>query len=226
MTLVTLITVATPGVYRQYANDMMESAAEHFWPSDNVVQRIILPGIEGGWPTSTITRPKVMLNNWNQVKGDYVYCIDADMRFESHVGPEILGELVAVLHPGYFGQHKSAVPYERNPLSKCYVPMGGGDSYFAGGFYGGYRDDMLDLIDAMEWRISADLERLGRIRWNDESALNAALIETPPTTELTPAYCHPDNDAPYLAQWPFPFERKIVALDKDNATRGDRGEQA
>lgn len=222
---VTLITVATPGVYRQYADQLRDDAILRFNPTGKPIQYLILPGVEGPWPTATITRPQVMLEHWHRVEGDYVFCIDADMRIERLVGGEVLGELVATEHPGYVGRHCTTVPYERNEISKCFVPMGQGDRYFAGGFYGGERDAVLDLIDAMSWRIETDLERIGRIRWNDESALNASLLETPPTVTLSPAYCHPDRDESYREWWPEDYPRVIVALDKDNETRGDRGDQ-
>ena len=38
---------------------------------------------------------------------EYLFLIDADMLFEGDVGEEILGELVATLHPGYVGKRPS-----------------------------------------------------------------------------------------------------------------------
>lgn len=225
MSITTLITVATAGAYRDQANTMITSAYMHFRPSETV-QPLVLPGIPGPWPTATITRPKVILDNWNLVEGDHVYCIDADMRFDSHVGDEILGELVATQHPGYVGHDPNTLPYERDAHSACCIPIGSGERYYAGGFYGGSWGAVFDLLSSMEAMISLDLERVGSIRWNDESALNACLFEEPPTLILPPAYCCPDNDAHYRSWWPEQYERKIVALDKTPEQRGERGMQA
>jgi histo-blood group ABO system transferase len=179
--------------------------------------------MEGEWPTATITRPKVILNDWNRIKGDYVYCIDADMLIEGEVGEEILGELVAVEHPGYVDHHCTTVPYEREPRSSTCLGMGAGERYYAGGFFGGARDSVCDLLMVMEAMIDEDAARGIIPRWHDESALNAALAQSPPTVVLSPSYCHPANSSWYeAAVWRQPYERKIVALDKTDAQRGER----
>jgi hypothetical protein len=186
-------------------------------------QRLRLPGVAGDWPIPTITRPKVILNNWDKLTGDYVFCCDADMLVEGEVGTEILGELVAVEHPGYVGHHCTTVPYDRNPKSATCIGMGAGERYYAGGFFGGARDSVLDLLFAMEAMIDTDAEHGIVPRWHDESALNAALAQSPPTVVLPPEYCFPDNSAWYEAEvWKQPYERRIVALDKTNEQRGER----
>ena len=59
-------------------------------------------------------------------------------------------------------------------------------------------------------------------KWHDESALNAVLANDPPAVTLDPAYCFPDDDAWYRSFWREPYERRIVALDKTQAERGER----
>jgi histo-blood group ABO system transferase len=217
-----LVTVACNETYIAQTYELFDSAILRFLPGMET-QKLRLPGIVGPWPMSTITRPKIILNNWEKITGDYVYCCDADMLIAGEVGTEILGELVAVEHPGYVGYHCTTVPYDRNPLSATCIGMGAGERYYAGGFFGGERDAVRDLLFAMESMIDEDAEKGIVPRWHDESALNAALAQSPPTVVLSPEYCYPETSGYYEQEvWKQPYERRIVALDKAASQRGDR----
>lgn len=215
MASVSLITVVHGESYERYAEQLFESALEHL----NInTQMVVLPGV-AGWPAATLYRYHVILEHYTKLSGDYLFLCDADMRFEAPVGEEILsGGIVATRHPGYIGQRH--LPYEQRRESAAFV--GNGNTYYAGGFVGGQRAAFLALAQRIKLSIDRDDKRGIMARWHDESHLNSDLAMSPPTLTLSPAYCHPDNNVPYLKIWPEPYERRLVALDKTPRERGTR----
>ena len=215
---VALVTVVSGEAYERYAQDMFHSAFEYFGP-DPVVAHIALPGREG-WPDATLYRYHVLLENDIALRGfDYVFMVDADMRFVAPCGDEILGRLVATLHPGYVNSPRQRLPYEDRPGSAAYVNVGVGTRYYAGGFVGGETHHFLEMAFSISCRIDFDIENGLMPRWHDESVLNKQLAEGGPTVTLSPSYCYPDNDSGYdLAG----HGRILVALDKTPAERGTR----
>ncbi len=217
---VTLATVAVGATYERYAGSMEESAREHFRPSDRVLFRV-LPGVRG-WPQATLFRYHAILEaarrGW--LDATYVFLIDADMIFESAVGEEILGTIVATVHPGYVGRAREELPYERRSFSTARVALAEGEMYFCGGFVGGERSAFLELAQQIVERIEDDDRRGVVAVWHDESHLNRALIYEPPAIVLSPSYCYPDDASSYV--WPEPYSRKIVAVDKPPEERVGR----
>lgn len=217
---VALVCVVSGERYEAFAKDMFASAFEYFGP-DPVVAHIALPGREG-WPDATLYRYHVLLENSRMLDGfDYVYMIDADMRFEGPVGDEILGERVATRHPGYVNRSRSALPYEDRFKSAAWVGDYSGFSYvyYAGGFVGGKTEWFLGLAGAVAHGIERDAKAGIVARWHDESHMNASMAAIPPTVVLSPSYCYPDDASSYKLDG---CERKIVALDKTPAERGTR----
>jgi histo-blood group ABO system transferase len=80
---------------------------------------------------------------------DYLFYSDADMRFEANVGEEVLGELVATRHPGFYDKPYSffSQSYERRPQSLAYMPPNYGSAYYAGGFNGGRAARYLQMAE-------------------------------------------------------------------------------
>lgn len=210
-----LVTVATEGLYARFARRMMATAADHFKPSKNVALRI-LPGREGDWPVPTISRYHVLMEHETELDFDYIFHLDADMRFEAKVDATILGDgLTATQHPGYVNMPVDVLPFERRPQSCAHVPGGLGERYYAGGFVGGKRDAFLRLADHIANGVDRDAARGVISSWHDESHLNRWLVDNPPAVTLSPAFCHPDADEFYrTAIWPEEYPRIIVALDK------------
>jgi histo-blood group ABO system transferase len=135
------------------------------------------------------------------------------MRFEGNVGEEILGELVATQHPGFYDKPYSffSQSYEKRPQSTAYMPPGyGGKNYYAGGFNGGRTARFLQMSEELKNNIDIDLKNGIIACWNDESHLNHYLSGNTPTIVLSPAYCYQEERA-------MPFERKLVALLKNHA---------
>ena len=159
------------------------------------------------WPWMTLGRYKIFSNNSEELsKMDYLYYCDVDMRFESEVGCEILSERVATQHPGYIGQRGTP---ETNPLSLACVFPYENMQYFAGGFNGGTSFEYLKMCKKISDNIDIDFSRGIIAVWHDESHMNRYFIDKKPTKILDPSYCYPEN-------WNIPFERKLLALDKNH----------
>ena len=160
------------------------------------------------WPWMTLGRYKIFSEYSNILQNmDYLFYCDVDMRFESVVGGEILSNRVATQHPGYYEQRGTP---ETNPLSLACVFPHEDMQYFAGGFNGGTSEEYLKMSEVISNNIDLDLSRDIIAVWHDESHMNRYFIDNPPTKILNPSYCYPEN-------WNIPFERKLLALDKNHS---------
>ena len=160
-----------------------------------------------GWPNATLKRYHIFDKNKELLsKFDYLYYCDADMLFVDYVGYEILGELVGTIHPGFYNKYGT---YETNLLSLAYVKPNEGKKYYAGGFNGGKSEKFLMMCEVIKNNIDIDLKNNIVAIWHDESHLNRYFIDNPPTIELSPSYCYPEN-------WNIPYNKKLLALDKDH----------
>jgi hypothetical protein len=178
-----------------------------------------------GFPFATLYRYKVMSENKDVFTADNLYYLDVDMLLVSKVGSEIIGEgLVITQHPGYYyggwgskRTHKS---------SRAYVPQNLWSSYFCGGFQGGKRTAYLGMASFLDKEIDADMEMARKIgyiansgilaEYHDETFYNWYLKTQNkyPVKILNPSYCYPES-------WKIPFDKKILALDKNHkAIRG------
>jgi histo-blood group ABO system transferase len=166
------------------------------------------------WPMPTLKRYHYFLREADYLaEHDYCFYLDADMRMCAPVNEEVLGQLVGVQHPAFYSRHPADFSYERNPSSRAYVPLGDGERYYAGGFHGGCASSFLDLSRVLSSEIQNDLDRGIIATWHDESHLNRYFIDHPPETILSPSYCAPEE---WLGKNSFPFEPKIIALQKDH----------
>jgi histo-blood group ABO system transferase len=130
------------------------------------------------------------------------------------VGDEILGDLVATMHPYQSFYPKEQRTYDRNPQSHAYVPQGKeGELYYAGGFNGGSTEKFLEMSKVIAERVTDDLQRGVIALWHDESQMNRYLIDNPPTLSLTPSYCFAEEQ---MQNPDYPYEAKIIALKKDH----------
>lgn len=163
------------------------------------------------WPIPTLKRYDYFYSQRDKLmEYDYLFYSDVDMRFVSEVGDEILSKLTATIHPGFYNKSPMYYTYERNPISNAYIPYGVGNKYYAGGFNGGSSDDFLDMaMNIIAWRQADELNNHIPV-WHDESYLNKFLTIINPTLELSPSYCYPEK-------WNLPFEKKLLALDKNHS---------
>jgi histo-blood group ABO system transferase len=163
------------------------------------------------WPGSTLFRynvfdaARVALSEM-----DYLFYSDADMLFVDTVGPEILSDRVATIHPGFFDKPRAAFTYETNPSSTAFVAPTEGTTYYAGGFNGGTKVEYLRMCKVLSDRIAQDYQKGLIAVWHDESHLNRYMIDNPPTLSLSPSYCFPES-------WThLPFQKRLLALDKNH----------
>ncbi len=120
---------------------------------------------------------------------DFLYCMDVDLRVVSRVGEEILGDLVAVVHPGLHDAPRRKFTYEKRRESAACVADREGSIFFTGGFQGGRTGVFLEAIRVVAERVERDRAREVSAVWEDESHWNRYLIDAPPTCVLPPVYC-------------------------------------
>lgn len=221
------LAVVATGKYQSLAVEMARSAREFFLRQHHV--RVLigtdkhiddLPDYiyqcfldHKGWPGATLHRHSFVLESaglFEECRYDYVFMIDADMRFVAPVGDEILSDLVGTIHPGFWNKPRSSFTYDRNPKSLAYIPDGCGERYYAGGFQGGATETYLAACRHIARNVERDEANGITAVWHDESHWNRYLFENPPTLELDPGYCYPES-------WSLPFEKRLIALDKDHA---------
>lgn len=160
------------------------------------------------WPWMTLGRYKIFSDSHDELsKMDYLYYCDADMRFVGVVGDEILSDLVATQHPGYYGTKGTP---ETSPSSLACVYPNEDMQYFAGGFNGGSSYEYLKMAKGISNNIDIDYSNGIIAVWHDESHMNRYFIDNKPTKILNPSYCYGES-------MNIPFERKLIALDKNHS---------
>lgn len=220
-----LLIMAT-GKYDVFVDPLVGSARKYFCPSHEVTFFVFSDGdritkaedvvciFQGrlGWPFDTMMRNSVYYQNKDLLsEQDYLFAVDADMLFVDTVGDEILGERVATVHPGYVGIRGT---YETDPHCLAYVREDEGQYYFAGGFFGGSREEFLKITFETTRRIQDDYSRGIIAVWHDESHWNRYCIDFKPTVILDSSYCCPDI---------YRFDRpaKLLCLTKNHAAFRD-----
>lgn len=216
--------IMATGKYLEYAERLITSARTHFCKNHDVYYFVFTDGtlkdtgtdivrIEQkrlGWPYDTMMRFHAYYDARELLtEMDYLFASDADMLFVDTVGDEIIGDLVATLHPGYYNKPRSQYTYENNKNSKAYVKKKEGKYYVCGGFYGGSAAAMLEYWKTVIDNVDDDLSRGVVAVWHDESHWNRYCIDHKPTKLLSPSYCYPEN-------WNLPFHKRLLALDKNH----------
>jgi len=177
-------------------------------PSPELAE-IRLPVPHLPWPLGTLYRYRWITEAAEALAGfHYVFMCDVDMVFTSEVGPEILHDLVGVLHSGHLAKPWADLPFCRNRKSTAYLEPRPELQYHAGGFQGGARDHYLAACREMARRIDDDYQRGVVAEWHDETHWNTYLAEHPHHS-LPPQYCWGQPDG----LWP---DTKILALDKEH----------
>jgi len=170
------------------------------------------------WPIPTLKRYHYFMKEAEYISQfDYCFYMDVDMRIVGKVGDEILGDLVATQHPGFWYRSVNEFSYERRPESTAYIPYGEGKMYYAGGFNGGKPEHFLKMSETIVNNIEEDFKKNLIAVWHDESHMNRYLLNNTPTIELTPSYCYPEAVNFNPNGWNVPFEPKILALEKNHA---------
>lgn len=164
------------------------------------------------FPYATLYRYKHFDTYKDVFKSDYLFYIDVDMKFVAPVGDEILGDIVCVQHPGFYAGGWGSTNCSRDSLA--WLGAERWIYYMAGGFQGGRIDKYIQACNILNSRIADDESRGVMAEWHDETHWNWYLKCIAVNKKvLTPSYCYPETAH-------IPFEKKILALDKDhNAVR-------
>jgi histo-blood group ABO system transferase len=217
--MVSVLTIAT-GLYSEFVQAFTASAIKYvkglrqiylFSDGDPKLNDPVawLPWGHLAWPYPTLLRYRAFAAYRNILRTESVLLyVDVDMRFVGEVDVRGVKGIVAVQHPGYVGASPDQLPFERRLESRCRIPVGDGQMYYAGGVQGGNARVYLDACERMADWVQTDLSRDIIPIWHDESAWNKHCQVYPPDCTLSSRYCSPEysNDS----------EARIVALDKDH----------
>ena len=222
--------------YSQFVQPLIDSVNEYFFKDQEVTVYLFtdkILNIKSGrigieqyiiepykFPFATLYRYKIFSEHTLNIKTDYVFYSDVDMKFVAPIGEEILpGErhLTVVQHPGYCSGGWGDM--ETHPLSEAFLHTSKRRDYYCGGFQGGTREAYLNMSIVLSGNIEKDLRKAREInfkdnhgvlaRWHDESHYNHYIKTYQKPNVLSPSYCFPEN-------WNLPFEPKIIALEKDH----------
>ena len=222
-----ILTIAT-NKYIQFVEKLYDNIEEHFLNGHEIEgiiftehevetsDNIKISQIEHEpWPIPTLKRYNYFMKEAEHIsKYDYCFYFDVDMGIIEKVGDEVLGDLVATMHPYQTFYSKSDRSYDRNPKSLAYVKPGDeGENYYAGGFNGGTTKRFLEMAEVISDRVTKDLENGVVALWHAESHMNRYLIDNPPTLSLTPSYCFAEEQ---MDNANYPYEPKIIALKKNH----------
>lgn len=168
-------------------------------PSASRWQDVVLGRMK--WATVTI-------DSQIRHEADYLFMMDIDSVFHNRFGAEALSRLSAVLHRGYYkSENRVNFPYERRPQSKAYIPAEEGDYYYTAAVWGGYLEDMYQLVRYCYEQSEEDKKNNIEAVWQEESHLNKYLLYNKPTKVLSPEYLWSDYDT-------VPSDIKVVRISQ------------
>ena len=222
-----ILTIAT-NKYIQFVEKLYDNIDDHFL-NGHEIEGIIFTDQEvessdnikisqiehEPWPVPTLKRYNYFIKEADHIsKYDYCFYFDVDMGIVNKVGDEVLGDLVATMHPYQSFAPKIQRSYDRNPKSLAYVPLyDEGEHYYAGGFNGGSTKRFLEMSEVIADRVNKDLENDVIALWHDGSHLNRYLIDNPPDISLSPSYCFAEE---LMSNVEYPYDPKIIALKKNH----------
>lgn len=228
--MIGILIIAT-GKYKQFVNPLIKSAIrymftksgiaffvfsdEHIETDSSINQRKIKPY---KFPFASLYRYKIFYNN----KDLFSYCshliyMDADMLVADHINEEILGRLIAVRHPGFY-KNNGWGSLNNSVKSASWIPKAFRNKYYAGGFQGGETKHYLDACYLLDRRIDQDKRNGVLAEWHDETHWNKYCNFDRPelVTELTPAYCMPEESEKRQAWGIEHIGPKVLALAKNH----------
>ncbi|KAM6980663.1 globoside alpha-1,3-N-acetylgalactosaminyltransferase 1-like [Aplochiton taeniatus] len=207
-----LITLAV-GPYALFLRRFLSSAEDYFLPGRMVTYYIltdspralepqpqlspqrelkIIPVAEiPGWERLAQRRMALLADTIKdpiQTEVEYIFCADVDQEFFALVGEEILGDLVATLHPELFGIARHLFPYESEAGSMAFVEEDEGDYYYTSELYGGRCSEVYNMARTCSQMILQDHDQGIMASGLEESYLNRYLINRRPTCVLSPEY--------------------------------------
>lgn len=176
------------------------------------IEQMIIPAY--GFPAATLFRYEIFCSRTYE-KMDYLFYLDVDTKCVSETDEEILGDIVAVLHPG-FAMFPGTGSWCDDKMSAAYTLPELRKQYFCGGCSGGRTESYYKLMIQMRDNIEQD-EAIGvRAEWNDEAHLNKVLSEMSDFKILDSSYMMVEQ--PHLRKaWRLEhLKPRILALAKDH----------
>lgn len=217
------VCVMATGRYIEFIPSFIEHAKKNFLTNHNITFYIFTDGKldfipdknikiiyqkKLGWPYDSLDRFSIYkhhANTWSF--NDFMFSVDADIRFINKIGEEILSERVGVLHPCFINKRGS---YEsKNKRSTAYISKHEGTHYFTGAFYGGNSREFYNLITILSNAVNLDKHNQVMPIWHDESQLNRYFVDNKPTKILPCKYYYPEL-------WPNASSMKVLALEKNH----------
>lgn len=217
--------------YKIFVNPLVESIKKYFLLNHSVEIHLFIDDMDFecdgddrvkiikdlippyGFPDATLLRYQTMTSKTYQC--DYLYYLDVDYLIVSEIDEEILGDVVAVLHPGFScvgggswctDEKSNAYTYSENRLQ-----------YFCGGTSGGKTEYYLRIMNRLKREIEDDEKRGVRAEHNDESHWNRYLSELKSFKILDSSYCMVEQQH-LRDRWKINhLEPKIIALKKNHS---------
>ncbi|XP_062255613.1 globoside alpha-1,3-N-acetylgalactosaminyltransferase 1-like isoform X1 [Platichthys flesus] len=209
-------TVFAQGKYIRFLKKFLETMEQHFFTGFNVHVFVYtdqpneVPHVKMASGRQLTVKTVPTVNRWQDISAsrmvlvlaliedelhdyaDFIFCLDVDSQFHGRWGTESLGDLVGVLHPGYYKVDRSAFPYERRPISKAYMAPGDGDFYYCGGAFGGLLQEVHRLTKTCSTNFGDDATKGIEAAWQEESHINRYLWINKPSKVLSPEYLWQD----------------------------------
>lgn len=165
-----------------------------------------------GFPEATLFRYAIMTSI--EYDSDYIYYLDADMMIVSEIDEEILGDIVAVLHPGFSCVGGGSWCTDENSLAFTFEHDR--KLYFAGGVQGGKTEHFYAVMVRLKTYIEGDRQRGVKAEWNDESHWNSIVPTLRGVKVLDSSYCLVEQKNLQKAWKIDHLPKRIIALSKDH----------
>lgn len=167
--------------------------------------------VSWAFPTITLKRYEIMTSRDYQC--DYIYYLDVDYLIVSEINEDILGNIVAVQHPGFYNGGGS---WCEDKNSNAYTYPENRRYYYAGGTQGGRYEYYYPIMKRLKREIEDDEYRGILAIHNDESHWNKLLSELISFKVLDSSYCMVQQ--PELQEsWGIShLPKRILALEKNH----------
>lgn len=176
------------------------------------IRKHLIPSYK--FPMATLMRYHVFTTGMKYDDCDYLFYLDIDSAIVDYVGDEVLGNIVAVRHPGFYA--KNGGSWETNMQSTAFTFENNRSFYYAGGFQGGNTDIFYHIMLQLRRNIDEDERNGVRAVHNDESHWNKYISECKYFKELTPDYMMVEQQNLREAWRISYFSPKIIALAKNH----------
>ncbi|XP_072331881.1 N-acetyllactosaminide alpha-1,3-galactosyltransferase-like isoform X2 [Scyliorhinus torazame] len=232
------MTVFAVGRYiDRFLKDFLETAEQHFMRGQRVIYYVLVDNVSKV-PALKLSPERTMtvlhvpkFSRWQDIsmmrmeqistliqerirhEVTYLFCLDVDLLFVGHFGPEALGDLVAQLQAGVYPNAPKSFTFEQRPQSAAYIAPGQGDYYYHAALFGGRPELVYNLTRACMAGVSKDKVTGIEAVWHEESHLNRYFLDHKPTKLLSHEFCWDRTPRSYIKlpriKW-IPEEYKIV----------------